>query len=93
MITPFIYLNLLIAPATGAVSLVRPTVHVSPNTSTRAATPQGPTLARGMHRGATRLTPCGATPEPNMLLLLGGGGLAFGALRRRRSGRSQAPKA
>ena len=42
---------------------------------------QGPSLTFGT--GGTS-TPRGGTPEPGMLLLLSGGGIAYGALRRRK---------
>lgn len=41
---------------------------------------QGPSLGFG-HGGSS--TPRGGTPEPGLLLLLSGGGIAYGALRRR----------
>ena len=41
---------------------------------------QGPSLTFGT--GGTS-TPRGGTPEPGLLLLLSGGGIAYGALRRR----------
>lgn len=45
-----------------------------------AAPQQGPSLTFG-HGGTS--TPRGGTPEPGLLLLLSGGGIAYGALRRR----------
>lgn len=45
-----------------------------------AAPQQGPSL--GFGNGGTS-TPRGGTPEPGLLLLLSGGGIAYGALKRR----------
>ena len=46
--------------------------------------PQQPQLGWGFNQGSTKPSPAGGTPEPGMLLLLSGGGLAYGALRRRK---------
>jgi len=51
------------------------------SSSIEVVTPQqGPSL--GFGNGGSS-TPRGGTPEPGLLLLLSGGGIAYGALRRR----------
>lgn len=45
---------------------------------------QEPQLGWGFNQGSSKPAPAGGTPEPGTLLLLSGGGLAYGALRRRK---------
>ncbi|MEC7726924.1 MAG: PEP-CTERM sorting domain-containing protein [Planctomycetota bacterium] len=82
MLSSALILSLMLSPAAEAVE--RDEAAIQPQ-------PQGPQLGWGMNPGAA--PPRGGTPEPTLLWLLGGGGLAYGALRRRRSNGGQAPKA
>ena len=79
-------LHLLVSLLTSAA----PVDYVA-STETDAATavaseqgPQDPQLGWGFNQGASKPSPAGGTPEPGTLLLLSGGGLAYGALRRRK---------
>ncbi|MEC7723975.1 MAG: hypothetical protein VYD05_00575, partial [Planctomycetota bacterium] len=72
MPTSALILSLMLSPAAEAVG--RGGAAIQPQS-------QGPQLGWGMNQGAP---PRGGTPEPPQRWLLGGGGLADGALKRRR---------
>lgn len=54
---------------------------------------QGPQLGWGMSQGQSGSPPRGGTPEPGLLLLMSGGALAYGALRRRGKRSGKLPEA
>lgn len=59
----------------------------------KATDQQGPKLGAGMYPSPSGSPPRGGTPEPNLLLLMSGGALAYGALRRRHKRQVETPEA
>ena len=55
--------------------------------------PQGPKRGAGMYSGPNGSPPRGGTPEPSLLLLMSGGALAYGALRRKNQRQAKTPEA
>jgi len=71
--------TLLLFASTGA-AVDAPASMFSPAMDT--ATPQG--ISQAYNENSGGLPPSGGTPEPGILLLLAGGGLAYGAVRLRK---------
>lgn len=78
MFMPALFLSLILSPACEVTHSVAATV---------LPQPQSP----GMYQDTS--SPRGGTPEPGLIWLIGGGGLAYGAMRRRRANGDKAPKA
>ena len=79
----------------GAKDSATPSCDVSANevTAAEATLQQGPKLGAGMYPSPSGSPPRGGTPEPSLLLLMSGGALAYGALRRTRKRQVKTPEA
>lgn len=76
----FVYLLTPVAP----VDYLTATEAETASVVTAEQGPQQPQLGWGFNQGSSKPAPAGGTPEPGTLLLLSGGCLAYGALRRRK---------
>lgn len=84
MPTPALHLLVSLLTSAAPVDYVATTEAETTSVITSQQGPQQPQLGWGFVQGSTKPSPAGGTPEPGMLLLLSGGGLAYGALRRRK---------
>lgn len=84
MPTPALHLLVSLLTSAAPVDYVATTeAEAAPAVSSQQG-PQDPQLGWGFNQGSSKPSPAGGTPEPGTLLLLSGGGLAYGALRRRK---------
>lgn len=93
MIHPVTTISMLLL--LGAEGSATPTCDVSAHEviTAEATEPQGPKLGTGMYPSPSGSPPRGGTPEPSLLLLMSGGALAYGALRRKSKRQVKTPEA